>query len=534
MKKSLLVLTSALLIAGAANSQYYTPIGVSGFNLDAIAEGMPASGTTTGSLDGSDYVLYTASYATEYMSGTGLPNNGSMVSGYKSYTMGNYTQNNVLYVPGLMGDSLGLNTPGSYASISLLGMGTEGTATVNVILKFTDGTSATYNSLDMADWFDGGSTLFSGFDRVGRLTGSVDNSSGAPYLYGLEVHLSCADQAKQLQRIIVVNTSNNARACVFAVSGAAPTTYTVTENDITCHGYTNGSAIVTRSGGLPSFSYSWNTTPVQHTSTASGLSAGTYTCTVTDGTGCTSTHTATITEPAAQSITLVASAQTVCPGAAVTLTANGAVSYTWSATGSGASIEVNPTANTTYTVTGTMADNCMVQQTVSVSVFSTPALVFEPVHDTMCVDWSNMALIATPAGGTFSGQGVSGMFFNPSTAGLGSHAVTYAYTDANSCTSTSVKAIVVEDCSTNGLTAPTLESIVYPNPATTQLFVQYPGMQPDDALTLYNVAGQQLQTQQLTSAETAISLEEMQTGVYLYVIRNQSGRTVSRGRFLKQ
>src|SRR5262249_37424029 len=38
-----------------------------------------------------------------------------------------------------------------------------------------------------------------------------------------------------------------------------------------------------------------------------------------------------------------------------------------------------------------------------------------------------------PAGGTFSGDGVSGNTFDPSQAGVGIHAVTYSYTDAAGC-----------------------------------------------------------------------------------------------------
>jgi len=535
MKKSLRILASVLLLSGATHAQYYSPVSVSGYNMDAIAENVPASGTTTGILDGSDYVLYTASYATAYMSGTGLPNTGAMVSGYKSYQLGNYTQNNVLYVPALTRDSLGLNTPASFASISLLATSTEGSATVNVILKFTDGSSSTYNNLTISDWFDGGNSLFSGFDRVGRVTGSVDNSFSAPYLYGLEVNLSCTDQVKQLQRIVVINTGNNARACVFAVSGMVPATYTVTENDIACYGYTNGSAVVTRSGGMPSFTYSWNTTPVQHTATASGLSAGTYTCTVTDGTGCTSTHVATITEPAEQLITLVASEQLVCPGDDITLTANGAVSYDWNIVEeTDASIIVTPTANTTYTVIGTMANNCLVSESVAVSVYTTPVITFVPLHDTLCVDWANMALVASPTGGIFSGNGVTGTGFNPTTAGVGTSMLTYTITDANDCVSDATAMVIVENCSTNGLSETEQDAVIYPNPASTHLLVAYPGMQAGDIFTICNLAGQQLERQQLQITETVIPLVSLSAGMYLYTVSNTAGQIISQGKFRKQ
>ncbi len=50
-------------------------------------------------------------------------------------------------------------------------------------------------------------------------------------------------------------------------------------------------------GGTQPYTYSWVTTPVQTTATASGLAAGTYNVTATDNNGCTSTQSVTITEP---------------------------------------------------------------------------------------------------------------------------------------------------------------------------------------------------------------------------------------------
>ena len=56
----------------------------------------------------------------------------------------------------------------------------------------------------------------------------------------------------------------------------------------------NGTATVVASGGTPAYTYSWNTSPVQTTATATGLAAGTYNVTVTDHNGCTVTSGTTI------------------------------------------------------------------------------------------------------------------------------------------------------------------------------------------------------------------------------------------------
>jgi gliding motility-associated-like protein len=53
-----------------------------------------------------------------------------------------------------------------------------------------------------------------------------------------------------------------------------------------CVGIGNGQASVSATGGTPPYSYSWNTVPVQTTSTAIGLTSGNYSATVTDANGC--------------------------------------------------------------------------------------------------------------------------------------------------------------------------------------------------------------------------------------------------------
>jgi len=56
----------------------------------------------------------------------------------------------------------------------------------------------------------------------------------------------------------------------------------------------DGSISTSVSGGTGSYTYSWNTSPVQTTANATGLAAGTYTGLVSDENGCQDSVTATI------------------------------------------------------------------------------------------------------------------------------------------------------------------------------------------------------------------------------------------------
>jgi len=55
----------------------------------------------------------------------------------------------------------------------------------------------------------------------------------------------------------------------------------------------------------------------------------------------------------------------------------------------------------------------------------------------------SIALTGSPAGGTFSGNGVFFNFFNPSISGLGLHNITYTYDDGNGCSGSDTQNILV-------------------------------------------------------------------------------------------
>ena len=78
-----------------------------------------------------------------------------------------------------------------------------------------------------------------------------------------------------------------------------PTDFNIvkSQTNLLCYGDTNGTATVSVSGATPNYTYQWNTTPIQTTATATGLSAGTYSCTITDSNLCDTTVVFIITEP---------------------------------------------------------------------------------------------------------------------------------------------------------------------------------------------------------------------------------------------
>jgi gliding motility-associated-like protein len=96
----------------------------------------------------------------------------------------------------------------------------------------------------------------------------------------------------------------------------------------------------------------------------------TYTVTGTDGNGCFNTDQVIVNVNTLPLVNAGAD-QTVCNGAAVTLSGSGAVTYTWD-NGVVDAVAFNPSSSATYTVIGTDANNCINTDQVLVTVNALP------------------------------------------------------------------------------------------------------------------------------------------------------------------
>jgi hypothetical protein len=419
-------------------AQTYTPITVTGFNMDAVAENTVASTTTSGPIDGSNYAMYSAAYGALYSINKGLPNSGTITSGTRTYQLSSYTGNNNCYILSGQKDSLILTTPASFAALSMLGFATEGNCAMSITVRFTDGTNQVFSGLTLSDWYNGSNAILSGIDRVDRTTGNPGNVSGNPRMYATDLVLACANRTKLVSKLVIQNGGTNPRICAFALSGAALPSYTANVTDA-CFGMTNGKATIAATGGVPAFTYTWTTSPVQNTVTATGLPPGTYTVSINDGPGCTNTITATVSQPtAALTTSIAASSSTLCAGNSSTLTTSGATTYTWSTSASSASVVITPTGSATYSVSGTTAAGCPITGSINITVNPLPVITFSLAQPMLCTNSSAITLNATPAGGVYMGTGVTGTGYSPSVAGAGTHTISYSYTNTNGCTSTSV------------------------------------------------------------------------------------------------
>jgi|GEM_PF-5927412 len=193
---------------------------------------------------------------------------------------------------------------------------------------------------------------------------------------------------------------------------------------------------------------------------AAGVGPHTITYTYTDGNGCSNSCTFTVTVNALPTVSCP-SDQTVCLNTvAYELTGASPAGGTYSGTGVSANYFDPATAGVgphTITYTYTDGNGCSNSCTFTVTVNTLPT-VSCPSDSSVCVDAIAYELTgASPAGGTYSGTGVSANNFDPATAGVGPHTITYTYTDGDSCSNTCTFTITVNPLPT--LTCPSNSSV---------------------------------------------------------------------------
>ena len=210
--------------------------------------------------------------------------------------------------------------------------------------------------------------------------------------------------------------------------------------NVLCNGGNNGRASVSVSGGTPSYFYSW--APSGGTgATATGLTAGNYTVTVTDNNSCTGTQTVTVTQPSA--ISPVGSYTNVAcnggsTGAAEVSVSGGTPAYTYSWTpagGSAASMTGRPAG--AYTCTITDANACVKTMTVTLTQ-PTAVGTSTAVTNVACNGGSNGVAAITASGGAggYSYLWAPGGAATSAITGRPAGVYTATVTDANGCTAT--------------------------------------------------------------------------------------------------
>src|SRR5690606_20215913 len=148
------------------------------------------------------------------------------------------------------------------------------------------------------------------------LTVSYNGSSAPSETYGANTTVSLTGKNVTVSSVTLMFSGLldlNFDNLIVGPAAASLSASISSQTNVACFGGSNGSAGVSVTGGTGSYSYSWSPSGGS-ASTATGLSAGSYVCTVTDASLNTTTANVTITQPTTLMATVTVSETVSCNG----------------------------------------------------------------------------------------------------------------------------------------------------------------------------------------------------------------------------
>ena len=269
-------------------------------------------------------------------------------------------------------------------------------------------------------------------DSLHTTTATISHSytNAGTYTVSLNVKNGCGNSAVYTQTLMVMGMTTS-------VNSTPPS----------CFGQNNGSAqVMVTSGGNNPFTYSIDGGAYSPTNTFGSLSAGIYTIMVRDTFGCKVANTFTLTGPTQLALTVSSSNSAGCGGAtgsATVVVTGGTTPYTYNWQGGSTAITASNLHAGSYSVTITDANNCTAITTAAINDAGGPTVTYTTPYSAVCANASPIALNGgSPAGGTYSGGGVSAGSFVPNSSNVGSNVIVYTYSNAG-CIGTASNTIIV-------------------------------------------------------------------------------------------
>ncbi len=279
----------------------------------------------------------------------------------------------------------------------------------------------------------------------GSATAAIPTGGVAPYTYQWNLGNTSASRtnnALSAGTYTVTVTDHNGCTAVASITITQPKAWGVTIvsiSNISCSGGNNGMiAVNAATGGVPPYTYSWNG-GIGTNLTATGLSAGTYTLSITDTHGCNTTNSFTITQSPVLIVTTTVTVNTSCQGSNVgsgSVSASGGTSpytYIWS-TGA-TTTSISGLSAGTYTVTANDHHGCSGTGSLFIGV---AASAITEGNITCFGDSDGQAKVSVTGGGapyTYSWSPNSNSTYI--STGLSAGTYTVVITDRFGCTTTS-------------------------------------------------------------------------------------------------
>lgn len=312
------------------------------------------------------------------------------------------------------------------------------------------------------------------------------------------------------------------------LSGAASVT------DVLCAGTTTGIIDYTLTGGIAPYNFSWNG-GTYVTEDVSGAAAGTYVLLATDSNGCVYRDTAIIAQPGVLNVSLVASNNPsscgVNDGTIDISVAGGTPGYIFAWSNTATTEDISGLFAGSYSCTVTDANGCTEIVSVALNDPNAPSVLLQLTSDTLCNTDNPVQLTGLPAGGIFTGPFVTGNYFDPVAAGVGTHIIAYTYTDSLGCTGSASDSALVDIC----LEVPQISNgffELYPNPANEIVTIEMSDNTSDFRWVLFNSIGEAVAFGNVAGNKFGLDIGTYEAGIYFVLVSNHTDSSTKS--FIKQ
>ncbi len=251
--------------------------------------------------------------------------------------------------------------------------------------------------------------------------------------------------------------------------------------------------------------------------------------------------TLTVLEDLSLQINPTADDYDVCIGSSTILHANaeggtGTYTYSWTSipegfTSTDANPEVSITENTIFVLAANDGTETETSQ-LEIIALELPIVNLQPFPN---VDESAPGFVltgGTPPGGTYTGTGVSNGMFYPGVAGLGTHTITYSYTNSYGCDNFAEQSITVADISGIDMLNNGIRVEMYPNPNSGVLFLNIRSIVAKElTVTIMNEVGRiVLKTEVMTDNQEVhqIDLSQLASGIYFVNIKGEMVQIINK------
>lgn len=270
---------------------------------------------------------------------------------------------------------------------------------------------------------------------------SVTASGGiAPYIYSWS-NGSTSSALTGLTSGTYSNTVKDAMGCmvtqnVTIIQPAEALAATASQTNVLCYAGNTGVATVSVTGGTTPYTYSWSNGST--TASVSGLTAGSYSCTITDAAGCTIQKNFTIAQPIAALTATATHTDVNCfngNNGTATITVNGGTApYTYGWNNGNTTAVLNSLVAGDYDCTITDANGCTTMVDIAITQPATPLIIVKNKTDVICYGGHTGEASVTVSGGVlpYSYQWSNGAT-SSSVSGIAAGAYSCTITDAAGC-----------------------------------------------------------------------------------------------------